>query len=412
MAMTAKTVTAAKHPGTTKRPVRLPDANGLYLQVTPAGSRSWLFRYKLNGVERWQGLGPAASVSLADARQAAAAARATLAAGGDPIQARRDEAAATVKAAAKAAASSFKAAAEAYISANASKWKNAKHRGQWTSTLTSYAYPVIGSLPVARITSDDVLRLLEPLWASKRETASRVRSRIETILDYASIRGWRDGPNPAIWRGNLARTLPPARQKRTVRHHPALPYGQIASFIAALRTREASVGAMALYFTILNAARSGEVLGATWREIDLDAATWTIPPDRMKASKLHRVPLSDPAIELLNRMLPLKVDDNSYVFPGQKRGKPLSVMALEMTVRRLNTPNVRWIDAAGETVTPHGFRSCFRDWVGETTQHPREIAEAALAHAIGGVEGAYARGDMLERRRKLMDEWAEYCHKK
>lgn len=411
MAMTAKSVAAARHPGGHKRPIRLPDASGLYLQVTPAGSRSWLFRFKLGGVERWQGLGSASSVSLAAARQLAAAARTTLAAGSDPIQARRDTEAAAVKAAARAAASSFKTAAEAYLAANASKWTNAKHAAQWTSTLVTYAYPVIGHLAVASITSDDVLRLLEPLWATKRETGSRVRSRIETILDYASVRGWREGMNPAAWRGNLARTLPPARQKRTVRHHPALPYGQVAAFIAALDTMGSSMGARALEFAILTAARSNEVLHATWREIDFTRKLWVVPASRMKARVEHRVPLSEQAIELLYRMQPLRVDDSSYLFPGQKRGKPLSVMALEMTVRRMNAPHVRWVDANGQHVTPHGFRSCFRDWAGETTDYPREIMEAALAHQIGGVEGAYARGDLLIKRKALMDDWAAYCYK-
>ncbi len=414
--LTAKSVAAARHPGSQAWPIRIPDGivPGLSLQVAPGsngevGGKSWLLRWAMDGKARAMGLGSAETVTLAQARQLAADARKLLANGVDPLGHKQAAKVAAEKAAARAAASSFKAAAEAYIAANSSKWTNAKHGAQWSSTLVAYAYPAIGHLPVASITSDDVLRLLEPLWATKRETGSRVRSRIETVLDYASVRGWREGMNPAAWRGNLARTLPPARQKRTVRHHPALPYPQVAAFITVLHTMGSSMGAKALEFAILTAARSGEVLGATWKEIDLERKLWVVPATRMKAGKEHRVPLSEQTIELLRRMLPLKVDDNSYIFPGQKRGKPLSIMALEMCIRRTNAPHVKWVDADKQQITPHGFRSSFRVWCMEATKHEREIAEMALAHQIGGVEGVYARGDMLERRRTMMCDWGNYC---
>ncbi len=409
--LTAKTVAAAKHPhhGTPAKPIRLADGDGLYLQVTSGGAKSWLFRFMLAGRERVMGLGPVDGASLADARQAASAARALLRQGTDPIEHRVAARKAAAAATAKAAANTFRSVAEDYLAAHSAAWRNAKHRAQWGSTLATYAYPVMGSIPVAAVDTDAVLRAVSPFWTAKPETASRVRGRIEAVLDYAIARGLRDGVNPARWRGHMAKLLPSVKKVRRVRHHPALPWKAVGAFMAALRAREGT-SARALEFAILTAARSGEVLGATWHEIDLAAGMWAIPAARMKAGREHRVPLSAPAMALLGVLRPLAADDAAHVFPGLKRGKGLSVMALDMTLRRMNNP-VRWVDRHKDLITPHGFRSTFRDWAGEATPHLRETAEAALAHVVGGVEGAYARGDLLTKRKVLMDDWAAHCAK-
>lgn len=297
--------------------------------------------------------------------------------------------------AAKAASVTFKAAAETYIAANEGNWRNDKHRQQWTNTLTTYAYPIIGELPVAAITTAHVLQILEPIWKEKAETASRVRGRIETILDAAKARGYRDGENPARWRGHIAQILP-ARARLTRGHHKALPYEDVPAFVMRLRER-AAVAASALEFTILTGARSGEVLGASWDEVDLDKAVWTIPAKRMKAGREHRVPLTARAVEILNETQKL---GSEWLFPAVKGGK-LSGMAMSMLLRRMDVP-----------VTVHGFRSAFRDWAAECTAFPHEVAEMALAHTIENkVERAYRRGDLFDKRRRLMDDWAKYCGK-
>lgn len=408
--LNAKSVAAARHPGGHKRPVRLPDGGGLYLQVAAGGTKSWLFRYMLAGRERMMGLGPAESVSLADARQAATAARAVLHQGLDPLEHRNARQAAADTAAAAAAANTFRTVTDAFLAAHGGKWRNAKHRAQWASTISSYAYPTMQDLPVASINTAHVRAVLEPIWQSKHETASRLRGRIEAVLDYASATGMRDegSSNPARWRGHLSSVLGNVRKARTVRHHPALKWEAMQPFMVALRAKDGT-SARALEFAILTAARSGETMGATWREIDLEAGIWTIPESRMKAHREHRVALSQPAVTLLTTLKPLAIDDASHLFPGRVRGKGLSVMALDMLLRRMNTPAAKWVDRNGEAITAHGFRSTFRDWVGEATQHQRETAEAALAHIIGGVEGAYARGDLLTKRKSLMDDWAAYC---
>lgn len=390
-ALTAQTV---KNAG----PGRHVDGGGLQLLVKPSGARSWVFRYMLAGKSREIGLGPASGLgatSLADARDLAAALRLKVKVGIDPLAEREREAAEALAAAqaAKVAGVTFKAAAESYIAANEASWRNDKHRSQWRNTLSAYVYPVIGDLPVAEIDTPHVLEILEPIWREKAETASRLRGRIEAVLDSAKARGYRQGENPARWRGHLAQILP-KRAKLSRGHHKALPYEALPAFMADLRARQANA-ALALEFTILTAARTGEVIGATWAEIDLTKAVWTVPAERMKAGKEHRVPLSPRAVEILTEARALGTET---VFSGAAGG-PLSGMAMAMLLRRM-----------GLEVTVHGFRSAFRDWAAERTGYSHEVAEMALAHTIGNaVERAYRRGDLFEKRRRLMDDWAAYC---
>ena len=372
------------------------DGAGLYLQVRDATHRSWLYRYKTAGRERWMGLGSYPEVGLAEAREAASEASKVHRAGIDPLGQRR---AARAEAAARAALNTFSEVAGAYIAAHRAGWSNAKHAGQWQTTLSTYAFPVIGGLSVAAVDTGHVTRILEPIWQAKPETASRLRGRVEAILDYATARGWRTGENPARWRGHLAHTLPSRRKIARVEHHAALPWTEMGAFLVALGEREASVAAMALRFTILTAVRSGEAIGARWSEIDLDAAVWTIPAKRMKMGAEHRVPLSEAALDVLREVAKLRQGEG-LVFPGIPASKPLSSAALFKMLRRMNRADI----------TVHGFRSTFRDWCAETTNYPREVCEAALAHSVGDrVEAAYRRGDLFEKRRKLMDAWADYC---
>lgn len=384
---------AVKH----AKPGRHADGNGLHLLVKESGARSWVYRFMLKGRSRDIGLGSAGpdGLSLAAARDARDALRVKVKAGVDPLEERDQEAAQAIAEAqaAKVAQVTFRDAASAYIAANEDSWRNPKHRQQWRNTLETYVYSEIGDMPVCEIETAHVLRILEPIWKTKSETASRIRGRIETVLDSAKARGYRDGENPARWRGHLAQILP-ARTKLSRGHHKAMPYGDIPAFVTALRTREA-VAALALEFTILTAARSGEVTGARWDEVDLESAVWTVPADRMKAAKEHRVPLSPRAVEMLEQARAL---GSEYLFPGARGGK-LSGMAMSMLMRRMKVD-----------VTVHGFRSGFRDWAAEQTSFAHEVAEMALAHTIGNaVERAYRRGDLLEKRRRLMKEWAEYC---
>ena len=316
-------------------------------------------------------------------------------AGIDPLEERKSAAAEAlaVAQAARVAGTTFRDVADAYISANEESWRNPKHRQQWRNTLDAYVYPVIGELPVADVGTAHVLKILEPIWKGKAETASRVRGRIETVLDSAKARGYREGENPGRWRGHLAQILP-ARPRLSRGHHKAIPYEQIPAFVAKLHEREA-VAALALEFTILTASRSGEVIGAKWDEVDLDKALWTVPAERMKAGKEHRVPLSPRAVAILKSLQPL---GSQSLFPGAKGGK-LSGMAMSMLMRRMK------VDA-----TVHGFRSGFRDWAAESTGYAHEVAEMALAHTIENkVERAYRRGDMFDKRRRLMDDWAAFC---
>ncbi|WP_404379932.1 tyrosine-type recombinase/integrase [Caenispirillum salinarum] len=400
----------ARAVATTNKPGRYADGRGLYLHVAKTGAKSWVLRYRLSGKSREMGLGAVADVGLQDARRKAADARGLLADGVDPLDAREAERLAAAVEAAKAI--TFKDAAERYIAAHRPTWKNAKHASQWENTLRDYVHPVFGAVPVADVDTGLVLKAVEPIWHTKPETASRVRQRIEAVLDWARARGYRDGPNPALWRGHLSHTLPARARVAKVEHHAALPYAEVAAFLADLRGRDA-LAARALEFVILTASRTGEALGATWAEVDLAAAVWTVPGDRMKAKRDHRVPLSPQAVAVLEAMGEAYGRDG-YVFPGQRKGKPLSYMGLLMLLRRMNPEGecggFRWADDKGRAITVHGFRSSFRDWTAEQTAFPGEVAEAALAHVVGDkVEAAYRRGDLFEKRRRLMEAWADYC---
>jgi len=389
-ALTAQSVKHAK-------PGRHADGNGLHLLVKESGARSWVYRFMLKGKSRDIGLGPAGpgGISLADARDARDALRLKVRAGIDPKEERDREATEALAAAqaAKLAQVTFRDVAKTYIAANEDSWRNPKHRQQWRNTLATYVYPEIGDMPVGEINTPHVLRILEPIWKTKSETASRIRGRIETVLDSAKARGCREGENPARWRGHLAQILP-ARTKLSRGHHKAMPYAEIPAFVRALHAREATA-ALALEFVILTASRSGEVIGAKWDEVDSDKAIWTIPAMRMKAAKEHRIPLSPRAVEILESLRPLESD---WLFPGAKGGK-LSGMAMAMLLRRMK-----------QDCTVHGFRSSFRDWAAECTAYAHEVCEMALAHTIGNkAEAAYRRGDLFEKRRRLMADWATYC---
>jgi integrase len=378
-----------------KRPGMYADGGGLYLQVGSNESRSWIFRFKANGRTRDMGLGSLATVSLAEARELAAECRRLRLSGMDPIESRKAE---RVKAQLSAARSmTFDQCRDAFIDAYKSAWRNAKHKAQWTSSLETYVTPVFGSLPIQSVDVALVMKVLEPIWSTKPETASRIRGRIERVLDWAKVRGFRQGENPARWRGHLDALLPARGKVRKVRHHAALPYDEVGAFMAELRVRE-GIAARALEFAILTAARTNEVLGALWDEMDLDGKVWIVPPSRMKAEREHRVPLSGAALAVLKQMQALR--HPNVVFPGDRRGKPLSNMAMLMMLRRMGRGDL----------TAHGFRSTFRDWAAECTNFPREVAEAALAHVVGDkVEAAYRRGDLFEKRRRLMDAWAAHC---
>lgn len=375
-----------------KKPGLYADGGGLYLRVSPTGARSWVFRYRQRGGRHDKGLGSVAAVSLAQARRKAGDDRTTLSEGRDPIQDRRQSEAALM-----AGSVTFKDCAEAYIRAHKDGWRNAKHAVQWGASLEAYVYPVFGALPVGEIDIPHVMRALEPIWKVKTETASRVRGRIEAVLDWARVSGYRSSDNPARWRGQLANLLPARARVRPVQHHPALPYAEIGNFMQDLRGQEGEA-ARALEFLILTAARTGEVIGANWDEINFETATWTIPASRIKAGKDHRVPLSPPAIKLLKAQA--EVRQSSWLFAGGKQGRPLSSNAMLALLRRMERSDL----------TAHGFRSTFRDWAAELTNYPREIAEAALAHRIPDpTERAYRRGDLFAKRARLMAEWARYC---
>lgn len=360
------------------------DGNGLYLNVSGSGAKSWRLIYNHLSKRRELGLGSLIAVSLAEAREKTLNARKLLADGIDPKAVWRKS---------EVAQLTFGEVATDFIEGHEEGWKNKKHRQQWRNTLATYAKP-IWDKPVADVDVDDVLQILRPIWTPKHETASRLRGRIERVLDVAKARRLRTGENPAAWRGNLSVILP-KRKNGPKRHHPAMPFTEVPAFMQKLSQRSA-LAARALELTILTASRTSETLGARWSEVDLDAKLWVIPPDRMKAGKEHRVPLSSPAVAVLQSLERL----NDFVFPGFKADKPLSNMTMEMLLRRMEV----------DQFTVHGFRSSFRDWCGdEAPQFPREVAEQALAHAVGNeVERAYRRGDALEQRRELMAAWADY----
>jgi len=386
MALTARRVETEKRRG------MFGDGRGLYLRVGPTGARSWVFRYQRGGRRRDMGLGPIAEVSLADARDAVNELRRGLRQGLDPIEGRR---------AAKPyqPAMTFAEVAEQYIATHQASWSNAKHAYQWRQTLGSYINPLIGALRVADVDTARILEALKPIWLTKAETASRCRGRIERVLDFAISAGHREGANPARWKGHLENLLPKRSSVASARvvHYAALPYAELGEFMGTLRSRD-GVAAAALEFAILTAARTGEVLGAKWSEIDLERRLWVVPAERMKMRREHRVPLSGAALAVLDRVSRVRTSD--FVFPGQKPRAPLSNMALLMLLRKLGRSDL----------TAHGFRSTFRDWCAEQTSFPSEVAEMALAHVVGDkVEAAYRRGDLFEKRRNLTEAWAKYC---
>ena len=377
-----------------KKPGLINDGNGLYLRITKSGTKSWVFRYRINGRLRDHGLGSVETRTLAEARHAAQTCRKIRFEGKDPIEERKKERAAEELKAARAV--SFADCARAYIDMHKAGWKNKKHAYQWPSTMQNYVYPVIGTLPVGEIDVNLVMQVLEPIWTVKPETAKRVRGRIEAVLDWAKVRGYREGENPAQWRGNLVHVLPPPSKIARVTHYAALPHTDISAFWQDVSVIS-GVSAVALRFTILTAVRTSETLLATWDECDLETRVWTIPAERMKAGREHRVPLSDSTISILQSMKRIRCSD--FIFPGARRGKPLSNMALITVLRRMGRGDL----------TVHGFRSTFRDWAAECTNTPREVAEAALAHTVSNaVEAAYLRSDFFDKRRDLMTAWEQY----
>jgi integrase len=369
----------------TAKPGKYSDGGNLYLIVSPSGARKWILRFTWRGKAKEMGLGSATSVPLVEARERASAARRRIANGFNPIEERKQH----------QQIPTFGDLADEVRESLSAGFRNEKHKAQWKSTLETYAAP-LRAKPVDTITTDDILAVLKPIWTVKPETASRVRGRIEKVLDAAKAKGYRESENPARWRGHLDNLLP--RSPKLARgHHPAMDYVKVPAFMAELRGRQ-STAARALELCILTAARSGEILNMTWSEADLEKKLWTVPAIRMKAGREHRVPLTARAISILKQLNETKLSD--FVFPGQKPGKPLSNMAMEMVLRRMKIENA----------TVHGFRSSFRDWAGNESSYPREVAEAALAHVVGDqTEQAYRRGDALEKRRKLMEEWASYC---
>jgi len=395
---------------------RTGDGGGLWLDVRDKGRSAWVFRYTLRSKSHEVGLGSSRDISLADARAIAATYRTQVAKGVDPLEQRSAEVAAreaqerAAAAAALAEKITFKVAAEARIEAKEAEYRNAKHRQQWRSTLEAYAYTVFGDKPISDISRDDVLRALQPIWLTKAETASRVRQRIEVVLDYAASRNWRSGANPAVWRGNLAHLLPSKKKTSSVRHHPALPWDQMPGFMEALKASD-GMGALALRFAILTASRSGEVRGASWHEVSGDE--WTIPAGRMKAGRAHRVPLSSEALEVLAQVRPFRGsnDPSALIFPSGKASRPLSDMTLAAVIKRMNKANgVLWVDVNGTPVVPHGFRSTFRDWCADNRPERSEVVHKALSHSIQNqTEAAYRRGDLFDRRVTLMDAWAAHC---
>lgn len=370
------------------------DGDGLRLIIDRSGNKRFIFRYQFEGRRREMGLGGYPAVSLKGARDAAAAVRVQLSQRVDPLAAR--QAAEEAERLERAKSRTFEECAMEYIAAHSPSWKNEKHRQQWPNTLATYAYPLIGEKPVQEVSTADVLAILKPIWLTKAETASRVRNRIELVLDAARAQGLRSGENPALWRGHLDKLLPKRSKVQTVRHRPAMPYAEVPAFMTLLKGKRSGV-ARALRFTVLTACRSTEVLHARWAELDLEGRVWTIPGERMKASKPHRVPLTDAMLEVLALQ---RGRDVEWVFPGYRVGRPFCNMAMVKVMRDANLGHF----------VPHGFRSTFRDWSAECTMFPRDVCEMALAHTIENrVEAAYRRGDLFEKRRALMEAWSAYA---
>jgi integrase len=383
--LTAKEVERAKAPGL------YGDGKGLWLRVGAGAGKSWVLRYMIDGRAREMGLGSRADYTLTEARERARHYRKQIREGVDPIEHRRAGRAPRVR------AMTFRQCAEAYIRAHSAGWRNQKHAAQWPASLAAYVYPVFGALPVEVIDTALVMCALEPIWKTTPETASRVRGRIENVLDWAKARGHRDGENPARWKGHLKNLLPPKSRVRRVEHFAALSYGELPEFMAGLRS-QSGVAARALEVTVLTASRTGEVLGAKWSEINLAERLWVIPAERMKAGREHRTPLCDRAIAILDEMR--KIREGEFVFPGRGPGRPLSNMAMLAVLRRMGRGDL----------TAHGFRSTFSDWAAERTNFAAEVREMALAHTVADkVEAAYRRGDLFQKRRQLADAWGRYC---
>lgn len=371
-----------------------PDGDGLYLRVRPDKSKSWAFRFKRAGKTHWLSLGPVRDVPLAEAREQARQMRNQLRNGFNPLEERRERQALALNEAGR----TFDAVADLYIAEHSPGWRNAKHGAQWKSTLNTYASPVIGKMAVGSIGLDEILRILRPIWKVKPETASRLRGRIEAVLDYGGVHGWRKGDNPARWSGHLDQVLPAKEKVRAVVHHAAVKVADLPGVVEKLASNT-STSALCLRFLIHTAARSGEARGARWNEIDLENRVWTIPGSRMKAAQEHRVPLSEAAVAVLQAIEPLKKRPDSLVFPGGKAGSPLSDVAVNKALA-----------SVAKAVTVHGMRSTFRDWAADQTAYPREVAEQALAHTNKDkTEAAYRRSDMLEQRARMMRDWSAYC---
>lgn len=369
---------------------------GLYLRVSdPPTARSWIMRYSFGGRRRDMGLGSYPELTLEEAREMVREKRKLVRAGTDPLEHRRDLKQTARREDAKRV--NFKQCMDDFLAAHEAGWKNVKHSQQWRNTLETYACPTIGKTPVAEVDTDLVVQILKPIWYTKTETASRVRSRIEQILDYARVQGYCSGENPARWRGHLDKLLPARSKVQKVEHHAALPYDQVGAFMVELRKQD-GMGARALEFAILTACRSGEVRGATWQEINMEERVWIIPPDRMKAGREHRVPLTDNLLSILEEIP--RFGESDIIFQGM-RGGALSDATMTATLKRMSRTDL----------TAHGFRSTFRDWAAEQTAYPAEVVEMALAHTIGNkVEAAYRRGDLFEKRRLLMSDWSAYCN--
>jgi integrase len=374
-----------------------PDGNGLYLQVGKSGSKSWAYRYQVDGKQKWHGLGSYTKEnSLQAARSAALKCKQLRKEGIDPIDHKNQ-----LKIDGRLAAANqitFKECAEQYIKSHREGWKNQKHASQWENTLDTYAYPFIGDLAVQVIDGDLVMRVLEPIWFTKTETASRVRQRIENILDWATVKKYRQGDNPALWRGRLDKLLPKRTKVQRPKHFPAMDYRDLPDYFISLRSKK-TIASNALAFTILTATRNGEARSASYSEIDQRSNVWIIPASRMKAEREHRIPLSDEAIAIITEMKDYKRTTDDFVFTGLRPGRAISEAAL-----------LKLVKATHPKLTVHGFRSSFRDWCAEQTSFTREVAEAALAHSIKDkTEAAYQRGDLFDKRRSLMNDWTDYC---
>ena len=380
----------------TAPPGKYEDGGGLRLVVSKTGARKWVLRFTIAGKRREMGLGSLPDVGLAEARNKASEARKFAKDGLDPIEARQAEPSKTP---------TFTSCAARYIRAHRHGWKNAKHARQWVRTLKTYARPAIGAKKVDAITTEDILSILSPIWTTKTETAKRVQGRIELVLDYAAAHNYRESLNPARWRGHLDKLLPKPSKVAKVKHLPAMPYFDVPVFMNELAAKE-TVSSLALQFLILTATRTSEVLHCTWNEFDLNQGIWTIPAERMKAGREHRVPLTPPTLAILDA-LP-RIQGNRHTFPGARRGRPLSSMTLLKVMRDMGYG----VSGDRGDYVPHGFRSSFRDWSGEVSSFPRDVAEMALAHTIENkVEAAYRRGDLFAKRRKMMQEWSDYVNK-